>query len=366
MALVHGLVPTAQTLFLCMALDRTRTPHGERERRRSSKRPMMKNMSAGSATSFQKISLQQSVKIFVSSLTTTTHSGREMLFRHDFRISGAVFWTVYVRRFAKQKRSSIAALIQANSDEQCTDIIGHTKAVPFLGTPHRGSSFTRWGTLFAKALQPIESNPSILAELVYDSVSLFDLHREFVKVTGDGLRVVNFVKERKTSVLKLWFIQWEAFCVPEQSATYEGSYIQNTGLPVHHYGLNKFGSRNANYQTILSGLLQTITPFMSQMRDPLYSVPIESVQSYVERHGLSPAIKEKLRAFHENGSVPHALAIYGLGSTGETQLALKYIENHKNDYNPILWIDAKDGETVRSSFERSAGELQLSVDRAST
>ena len=47
-------------------------------------------------------------------------------------------------------------------------------------------------------------------------------------------------------------------------------------------------------------------------------------------------------------------------------LALKYIESHKNEYNPILWIDAKDPKTARSSFERCAAKLQLSVDIAST
>ena len=81
----------------------------------------------------------------------------------------------------------------------------------FLGTPHRGSSFSRWGTLISRALQPLGSNPSILGELAYDSVSLLDLHREFMDVTSDGLRVVNFFEERKTRLLKTWIVQWEKF-----------------------------------------------------------------------------------------------------------------------------------------------------------
>ncbi|KAI9775707.1 MAG: hypothetical protein M1816_005776, partial [Peltula sp. TS41687] len=258
------------------------------------------------------------------------------------------------------------ALIQASIYQRFADIIGHTKAAFFLGTPHRGSNFTKWATLIARALQPIGSNPSILRELAYDSVPLFDLHSQFVAVAGDSLQVVNFFEQRKTCILKLWFVQRSAFCVPKQSATYAGLCVQNIGLSVDHYGLNKFGSRSANYKTVLSILLETITPFISQRRDHLYSVPLEAVHSYIERHRLSQAIEEKLHTFHENSSVPHALAIYGLGGTGKTQLALKYIEDHKDDYNPILWIDAKDRETVRSSFERCVGELQLSVDRAST
>jgi NB-ARC domain len=87
------------------------------------------------------------------------------------------------------------------------------------------------------------------------------------------------------------------------------------------------------------------------------------VPSYTVRHGLSSAIEEKMRTLHENSSVSYALAIYGLGGTGKTQLALKYVKDHEDKYNPILWIDARDEETVRSSFERCVTELQLSVDR---
>jgi hypothetical protein len=65
--------------------------------------------------------------------------------------------------------------------------------------------------LIARALQPLGSNPSILGGLAYDSVSLLDLHREFVAATRDGLRVVNFFEERKTRLLKAWIVQWEEF-----------------------------------------------------------------------------------------------------------------------------------------------------------
>ena len=103
-----------------------------------------------------------------------------------------------------------------------------------------------------------------------------------------------------------------------------------------------------------------------ESQDYLYSVPLETVHSYTERRTLSSTIKEKLHICHQNDSVPHALALYGLGGTGKTQLALKFVEDHKEEYNPILWIDGKSPETVQSSFECCANELQLSVDRAST
>ena len=97
----------------------------------------------------------------------------------------------------------------------------------------------------------------------------------------------------------------------------------------------------------------------------MYSVPLETVPTYTERRNLSSMIEEKLRKSCNKNSLAHALVIYGLGGTGKTQLALKFIENHKKKYNPILWIDAKSPETVQSSFERCVDELQLVVNKSS-
>lgn len=97
----------------------------------------------------------------------------------------------------------------------------------------------------------------------------------------------------------------------------------------------------------------------------MYSVPLETVHTYTERRNLSSMIEEKLRRPCNNDSLAHALVIYGLGGTGKTQLTLKFTENRREEYNPILWIDAKSPETVQSSFERCADELQLLVDKSS-
>ena len=141
--------------------------------------------------------------------------------------------------------------------------------------------------------------------------------------------------------------------------------VQNVPLPVDHYGLNKFWSRNdASYKIILQKLLEVISPQISQ-RQTLYSVPFATVNSYTERSTLSRDIEEKLDKSQSRAQVPHALVIYGLGGTGKSQLALKYAENHRKELNPILWIDAKDEESVRSSIGRCASQLGLQVEQTS-
>ncbi len=63
----------------------------------------------------------------------------------------------------------------------------------------------------ALALQPLGSNPFILANLEYDSTFLLDLHRAFVGNARDDLRVFNFFEKRPIQMFRLWLIRWEQF-----------------------------------------------------------------------------------------------------------------------------------------------------------
>ncbi|KAK3326026.1 P-loop containing nucleoside triphosphate hydrolase protein [Apodospora peruviana] len=256
------------------------------------------------------------------------------------------------------------ALVQAQASRDFGHIAEHTKSILFLGTPHRGTSFGSWGWLAAQALQPLGSNPLLLANLEYDSISLHDFHKEFMAIAQDDLRVFNFFEKRPTQLLRLWFIQWQQFCVREQSATYEGQNVRNIGLSVNHYGLNKFRSRqDVSYKTILAKLVEvTTSPTRSDKRH--YAVPLETVHTYTERAELSAELEQKLQTRHEKASIPYAVALHGLGGAGKSQLALAYAEKHKDRYNPILWIDATDEEAVRSSYKRCAAELALPEERA--
>ncbi|KNG46426.1 alpha beta-hydrolase [Stemphylium lycopersici] len=257
-------------------------------------------------------------------------------------------------------RRTEEALVLGSPDQAFTHVTKHTRGVVFLGTPHRGSSFSTYGSLAAQVLQPLGSNPLLLQEVAYDTPRLQDLHEEFERARGEQLHVVNFFEQRKTRLFKLWFWQWEEFCVREQSAIY--SRVENIGLAVDHYGLNKFKSKdNESYKSVVRKLLSLIEPIAAQKQSQLYLVPVNTPGTYTERQKLSTEVADRLRVRHDNAIVPYALAIYGLGGTGKTQLALKYVEDHKDKYSPILWIDAKDKESVLSSYERCAGELQLQI-----
>ncbi|OQN96102.1 hypothetical protein B0A48_18348 [Cryoendolithus antarcticus] len=96
-----------------------------------------------------------------------------------------------------------------------------------------------------------------------------------------------------------------------------------------------------------------------------FSVPFTIVTTYAERSELSRQLEEKLDKPHLVKKLAHSVAVVGLGGTGKTQLVLRYIEQHEQDYDSILWIDARSEETARSSFERCCRDLRLPVEQAS-
>lgn len=103
------------------------------------------------------------------------------------------------------------AFVQAYRYQGLDGIREHTRAILFLGTPHRGSSFTNLGRLAAFTLRPLGSNPSLLTEVEYDSESLLNLQGTFESTLPGNLRVVNFYEQRPTRILSFWFLSWEEF-----------------------------------------------------------------------------------------------------------------------------------------------------------
>lgn len=98
------------------------------------------------------------------------------------------------------------AIAQAISKHQ--EIRESTKAIVFLGCPHFGSDFAKWGVAAAQVLYPLGSNPVMLQGLEYGSLLLHDLHRRFIENSSDT-RIINFFEQRKVRILKLGLFQWD-------------------------------------------------------------------------------------------------------------------------------------------------------------
>ncbi|KIY04017.1 uncharacterized protein Z520_00709 [Fonsecaea multimorphosa CBS 102226] len=252
------------------------------------------------------------------------------------------------------------------------DIVSRTRGIVFLGTPHRGSSFTSLGSWIAWFLRPLGSNALLLDEITYDSLHLQDLHEQFTQVIEDHVQVYNFFEERPTCLVDVGIFQWSKFVVNQQSAKYsEGSgHVHNVGLAVNHAGLNKFGERTAEYEAVRDTLVRFLPPPPRQ----IYSVPSSRVETYTSRRDLSQKIHKGLGVtfngetaeFDETVKGFQAVIVHGMGGVGKTQLALNYAEETRACYDPVFWIDAQTKETVKASFERGAAALGLEFQNSPT
>ena len=81
------------------------------------------------------------------------------------------------------------------------------KGVLFLGTPHRGTPFTRFGLLAARLLTPLDADVEIMRLLVSDSVDLKDLDDRFRERFENTPRLYYHDTEKMRRYL-LGFIPW--------------------------------------------------------------------------------------------------------------------------------------------------------------
>ena len=72
--------------------------------------------------------------------------------------------------------------------------------------------------------------------------------------------------------------------------------------------------------------------------------------------GRDKLLADLRAALASNGRV----ALYGLGGIGKTQLALRYIDQHKSDYEIIWWVKSGEPTTLASDYAELADKLNLS------
>ncbi|MFD7770972.1 FxSxx-COOH system tetratricopeptide repeat protein [Streptomyces sp. NPDC059787] len=98
-----------------------------------------------------------------------------------------------------------------------------------------------------------------------------------------------------------------------------------------------------------------------QSRSPR-SVPLPNPH-FAGRENELAELHRQLGASTRAAVLPHAL--HGLGGVGKTQLALKYVQLHRHEYDRVWWIDAEQPAVIRAQLTMLAPELGLVPDRQS-
>jgi hypothetical protein len=84
----------------------------------------------------------------------------------------------------------------------------------------------------------------------------------------------------------------------------------------------------------------------------LYGVP--EIEEFV---GRTVELSKIEKAFQRNGSERTIVVLHGLGGVGKTQLAIKYLKDHRETYSATFWLNGRTEDTLKQSIVDMARRL---------
>ena len=88
-------------------------------------------------------------------------------------------------------------------------------------------------------------------------------------------------------------------------------------------------------------------------------VPRSTVHTFTERKSLMYQVVNQLSLSQEFRDLPRSIALWGIGGSGKSQLALRFIEKHGDNYTTIIWIDAQTPEAATRSYSEAFERFNL-------
>ena len=168
------------------------------------------------------------------------------------------------------------ALTVANNAEQHEKrVLEYTRAIAFLGTPHRGFELASWATIAGNMINVVKrANTDILKVLEPSSEVLENLTQEFHSMLRSreqaqysSIEIMCFVEELFVSKAgKKFMVYYKVFCeylpvdrcqvVPPKSAILE-RYNYKT-IHADHVNMTKFRDKNDDYKKLMLQLKRWI------------------------------------------------------------------------------------------------------------
>src|SRR5581483_3761476 len=91
---------------------------------------------------------------------------------------------------------------------------------------------------------------------------------------------------------------------------------------------------------------------------PYWYVPLPRNPYFTGREEILEALHTQLGA-DQAAVLTQSSALHGLGGVGKTQIALEYAYRHALEYSAVFWIGAETQESIVSTLQHIAEELQL-------
>ncbi|RDW89219.1 hypothetical protein BP6252_01251 [Coleophoma cylindrospora] len=290
------------------------------------------------------------------------------------------------------------ALIKAHERGRYSDLLAHIHGVAFFGTPHRGSAVASWGNIFANIAKTASLGTSTNAMLTRDlkerSEVLSQISASFVE-RGGKLDIFSFYETDKFPGLGCRIVDKDSAVL---------GWANETAIPItgDHKSICRFSSvtetERGRWQVVQSNLRSmaktavdksiiteaaignTETSILAtggedvpnQMpsmsfpdirRFPVvmplpdhkggFSTAGPPVCTFVNRPALYSLMREQLHDTLSDRQVySKILVVFGLGGAGKSQLTLKYIETHRDDYTGVFLIEAGQKESIEQGYRQ--------------
>ncbi|KAJ9496115.1 hypothetical protein H2202_008361 [Exophiala xenobiotica] len=253
------------------------------------------------------------------------------------------------------------ALFQARLESRYQSIKDATIGLIFLGTPHRGSDKATYGKVLANVVQCISHKPParLLSALQTNSDVLLQLTTNFRFQLPD-YEVYSFFELRPIKGLS-------SLIVEKYSALLETNHEEQIPVDADHNAMCKFETESDDtfekvYKRVqrMKNNPRRITNEQSVSNNKYFELPHLLSPVFTGRNEVlecltaSFATRSPLQRQHQRRFV-----LFGLGGSGKTQICLKYVQDQRERYWGIFWVDASTDDSIKRSFTQLARILQV-------
>ncbi|KAI9808253.1 MAG: hypothetical protein M1825_004710 [Sarcosagium campestre] len=253
------------------------------------------------------------------------------------------------------------ALLQAKLEPRYQSIKDATLGIIFFGTPHRGSDKATYGKVLATVAQFMSHRPPprLVAALQTNSDVLLRLTSDFRFQLPD-YQVYSFFELRPMK-------GHSTLIVEKHSALLETNHEEQIPVDADHSAMCKFETEADDtfekvYKRVkrMKNTPRSVANEQSVSNNKHFEVPyllspvFTGRDDVLERLTTSFTAKRSAQNRHQQRFV-----LFGLGGSGKTQICLRYIQEHRERYWAIFWVDASSDNRVQQCFTQMARLLQV-------
>ncbi|KAI9762573.1 MAG: hypothetical protein M4579_000376 [Chaenotheca gracillima] len=254
---------------------------------------------------------------------------------------------------------------ERSSDRFYKDVLDNTKAIAFIGVPHKGSDSAYWGNFGARLMKSTSlgtsTNTNLVAGLQRDSTILTSISTQFIE-RARNLQIFTFYETKKLRGVLV---------VDSLSARMNIPNEKVIPLDGDHREICKISREAAESSPLMTYIVElarlavveateSAKPQLLEKQEASYhEVPNRLCRSFVGREDILSRIDQ---AFSTE-KAPRIAVLQGLGGQGKSQIALEYCRRSRDSQvSAIFWIDSTNEATVIRSFESVSERVRLQTD----